>query len=68
MFPDLGLVNLAWFTYDTALPAGDATSNLGSAGHRWLTAIGTFDGDQAVLDINIASGGLFDTATDIQFL
>ena len=66
VFPDLNLVNLAWFTYDTELPAEDDTANLGSAGHRWLTAIGTIDGDTAVLDINIASGGLFDTATEIQ--
>jgi peptidyl-prolyl cis-trans isomerase A (cyclophilin A) len=66
VFPDIGLVNLAWFTYDTELPADDATANLGSPGHRWLTAIGSYDGDQAVLDINIASGGLFDTATEIQ--
>ena len=66
VFPDLGLVNLAWFTYDTELPADDAPANLGSAGHRWLTAIGTYEGDSAVLNINIASGGMFDTATEIQ--
>jgi hypothetical protein len=48
VFPDIGLVNLAWFTYDTELPADDATANLGSPGHRWLTAIGSYDGDQAV--------------------
>jgi len=66
VFPDVGLVNLAWFTYDTALPADDATANLGSPGHRWLTALGPIDGDTAVLNIDIASGGLFDTATDVQ--
>ena len=66
VFPDLGFVSLAWFTYDTDLPAEDETANLGSPGHRWLTAIGPIDGDTAVLNIDIASGGLFDTATDIQ--
>lgn len=67
VFPDLGAVNLAWFTYDTELPAEDATANLGSPGHRWLTALGTYQGDTAVLEIEIASGGLFDTAVeDIQ--
>ena len=67
VFPDFGVVNLAWFTYDTALPAVDATANLGSPGHRWLTAVGSYQGDTAVLDIEIASGGLFDTAVeDIQ--
>lgn len=66
VFPDLGLVSLAWFTYDTELPAEDATANLGSPGHRWLTALGTINGDTAVLDIDIATGGLFDTASDVQ--
>ena len=66
VFPDLNLVNLAWFTYDTDLPAEDDTANLGSPGHRWLTAIGPIDGDTAVLNINIASGGLFDSTTEVQ--
>ncbi len=66
VFPDLGLVSLAWFTYDTELPAEDASASLGDAGHRWLTAIGTIEGDHAVMNIDVASGGLFDTATEIQ--
>ncbi len=66
VFPDLGVVNLAWFTYDTQLPADDASANLGDAGHRWITALGTFDGNTAVLNIDIASGGLFDDPTTVQ--
>lgn len=66
VFPELGKVSLAWFTYDTELPTQNATANLGSAGHRWLTAIGAYDGDSAVLNIDITSGGLFDSATTIQ--
>ena len=66
VFPDLGFVSLAWFTYDTELPAEDATANLGWPGHRWLTAVGPINGDTAVLNIDIATGGLFDTATDVQ--
>jgi cyclophilin family peptidyl-prolyl cis-trans isomerase len=66
VFPELNLVNLAWFTYDTDLPAEDETANLGSPGHRWLTAIGPIDGDTALLNINIASGGLFDATTEVQ--
>mgnify|MGYP001827552766 CR=1 FL=1 len=62
VFPDLGVVNLAWFTYDTELPDQSATASLGDPGHRWLTAIGPIDGDTAILEINFASGGLFDTA------
>ena len=63
VFPDLGLVSLAWFTYDTELVVGDA--NLGDVGHRWLTALGSIDGNRSVMAIDIASGGLFDTTTEI---
>ncbi len=66
VFPDLGLVLLAWFTYDTELPADDVEAILGDPGHRWLTAVGQIDGNQAVLDIEIASGGIFDTSSEIQ--
>jgi len=66
VFPELHKVTLAWFTYDTSLPPVDASADLGSPGHRWLTALGDIDGDTAVLNITIASGGLFDTATDVQ--
>ena len=57
---------MAWFTYDTDLPAEGDTANLGSPGHRWLTAIGTIDGDTAVMNIEFTSGGLFDTATELR--
>jgi peptidyl-prolyl cis-trans isomerase A (cyclophilin A) len=66
VFPDLNYVSLAWFTYDTDLPAEDETANLGSPGHRWLTALGPIQGDTAVLNIDIVTGGLFDTPTEVQ--
>jgi cyclophilin family peptidyl-prolyl cis-trans isomerase len=66
VFPDLNYVSLAWFTYDTDLPTEDESANLGSPGHRWLTALGPIQGDTAVLNIDIATGGLFDTATEVQ--
>jgi hypothetical protein len=65
VFPDLNAVSLAWFTYDTEFPPADASSNLGDPGHRWLVAVGPFEGNRAVLDISVVSGGLFDTQTDI---
>ena len=65
VFPALGAVNLAWFTYDTELPADESAANLGSPGHRWLTAIGPINGNTAVMNIEFASGGLFDTASTI---
>jgi hypothetical protein len=66
VFPDLGFVSMAWFTYDTELPPPDAMANLGDAGHRWLTAVGPYSDNQAVMNIDLTSGGIFDTATDVQ--
>ncbi len=66
VFPDLGAVSLAWFTYDTELPPEDASANLGDAGHRWMTAVGAIDGNTSVMDIEFTSGGLFDAASEIQ--
>ena len=65
VLPDLGVVLVSWFTYDTVRPADDVSSNLGDPGHRWLLAVGSYSGNEAVMDIEIASGGLFDTSTDI---
>jgi plastocyanin len=65
VFPDLGFVSMAWFTYDTELPTEDATANLGDPGHRWLLAVGSFTGNKAILQIEMTSGGIFDTPTDI---
>jgi len=65
VFPDIGYVSLSWFTYDTERQAEGVTANLGETGHRWLNAVGAYSGNQAVLDISYATGGLFDTPTDI---
>lgn len=66
IFPDLSAASLAWFTYDTDLPDASAPANLGDAGHRWLTAVGPVDGDQIVMDVEMTSGGLFDSATIVE--
>jgi hypothetical protein len=66
VFPDLGKVSLAWFTYDTELSPIDAFANLGDAGHRWMTALGRIDGNRAVMNIVLTSGGIFDTPGEIQ--
>lgn len=66
VFPDLGFVSLAWFTYDTELPPEDATSNLGDPGNRWFTALGALDGNQSTMNIDMTSGGIFNAATEIE--
>ena len=66
VFPDLGYVSLAWFTYDTKLPQEGAQANLGDPGHRWITAIGPISGNRAVMNIDITSGGLFDMQSEVE--
>ena len=66
VFPELGHVSLAWFTYDTELPSGNAGATLGDPGHRWLTALGPIDGNQVTMDITLSTGGIFDTPTEIE--
>ena len=51
---------VAWFTFDTELPDESETTILGRPGQRWLTAQGDFADNQAVLDIFMSEGGLFD--------
>lgn len=66
VLPEVGKVSLAWFTYDTVLPPEDTLSYLGDPGHRWLTALGKFEGNQAVMRVIMTSGGIFDTPTQVQ--
>ena len=61
VFPELEMVFLSWFTYDTERPAPSTPSVLGEPGHRWLTAQGRFHGNRALLEINVTSGGVFDS-------
>lgn len=63
VFPERGEIFLAWFTYDVARPDEAVTASLGEPGHRWLTAQGPYADHQAVLDISVTSGGVFDSAT-----
>ena len=62
VWEDQELVFLAWFTYDTERPPQDVTAILGEPGHRWLTALGPFDGETALLDVFLSSGMVFDSA------
>lgn len=65
VFPEIGQLFLAWFTYDVERPPGSVTADLGDPGHRWLTAFGAYSGNQAELDIDIAEGGIFDDSPPV---
>lgn len=62
VYPDLGQIFLAWFTYDVERPPAGVTALLGEPGHRWLTAQGPYDEDTAELTVYLTQGGLFDAA------
>lgn len=62
VYPDIELLFLAWFTYDTERPADDIQAIFGEPGHRWITAQGSFAGDTALLDITLTQGGVLDMA------
>jgi len=60
VFPASELLFLSWFTYDAERPPPETPSVIGEAGHRWFTAQGRFSGNQALLDLYLTSGGVFD--------
>jgi hypothetical protein len=61
VFPDVTVMFLAWFTYELERPGDEVKAQLGEPGHRWLTAAGDYADDRAVLDIDMVSGGIFDS-------
>jgi len=62
VFPDIGQIFLAWFTYDIERPDDTVPSQLGDPGARWITAQGAYADNKAVLDIFITEGGIFDAS------
>jgi cyclophilin family peptidyl-prolyl cis-trans isomerase len=65
VFPDLGLIFLAWFTFDSVLSPDDGMAGFGSGDQRWVTAIGRYVGNQAVLKAELTSGGMFNSSNPL---
>ncbi len=65
VFAESGQIFLAWFTYEVSRPDNSIPALLGEAGHRWITAVGDFSDNQAVLDIFITRGGIFDASPPV---
>lgn len=61
VWDEIKTIFLSWFTFDTERPPEDVTAILGEPGHRWLTALGSYSGDTATLDVFRTNGGLFDS-------
>jgi hypothetical protein len=63
VLPDCKTVFLGWFTFETERPDESVVATLGDPGHRWLTAVGEFNGSQADLTLYNTVGGVFATYT-----
>ncbi len=63
VFPGIGQIFLAWFTYEVERPDEAITAQLGEPGHRWVTAFGPYADNQSALDVEITQGGVFDSGT-----
>ena len=62
VYPVLKLIFIAWFTFDSVPPPGDATAVFGAPDQRWVTAVGTYDGNLAVLNAELTGGGGFNSS------
>ena len=59
VFPELGTLFVAWFTYDTTFADGNETAVVGEPNHRWLTAQGEYTGTTGELTLYLSEGGIF---------
>jgi hypothetical protein len=61
-FPEAGLLFLSWFTFDSVIPEGSLQAVFGAIDQRWVTGLGTIDGNRVTLKVELTSGGLFNSA------
>lgn len=64
VLPQLQLLFLAWFTFDSVPPASN-DAEFGAPDQRWVTALGAFEGDTATLTAELTTGGRFNTSTPL---
>ena len=62
VFPESELLCLAWFTFDSEQPPEDVTAVCGAPDQRWVTALGSYDGNRAELRAELTTGGVFNTS------
>ena len=60
VLPAAGVIVMAWFTFDNEDPDAAVPSTVGDASNRWLTASGSFQGNQFIGTVFKTSG--FDAA------
>jgi len=62
VFPVLDLVFVAWFTFDSQVPAGNSNAVFGAIDQRWVTGLGAIDNNRAELKMELTSGGVFNSS------
>ena len=62
VFEDLELFFLSWFTFDSLPPDPGVTAVFGAPDQRWVTGAGNYNGDTVSLNVELTSGGIFNTA------
>ncbi len=63
VLPDISTVIMAWFTFDTNDPDVMTPSEVGYAGGRWVTAVGSFQGNVFNGTVYQTSNGLFENSS-----
>ncbi|NNE05619.1 MAG: hypothetical protein HKN15_07855 [Xanthomonadales bacterium] len=58
VYPDLGLLFLSWFTFDSVLSGGN-TATFGASDQRWVTGAGFYSGNSVTVPVELTSGGIF---------
>ncbi len=62
VFPSLKIIFLAWFTFDSVIPDDNPAAVFGAKDQRWVTAVGSYDGNRAELNAELTTGGLFNSS------
>jgi hypothetical protein len=61
VFPELGKMFVAMFTYDTQRPPEGVAAILGGPGQRWVTGIGDYADNAAVINLELTTAGIFNS-------
>ncbi len=65
VFEDLGLFFLSWFTFDVVAPDPGTMATFGAADQRWVTGAGTYSGDTVTINVELTSGGIFNSSVPL---
>ncbi len=57
VYPEQGLVFVAWFTFDVTAPFDPDEATLGDASQRWVTALGAFAAGAASVELAVSNTG-----------